>query len=181
MPNLYPNEFNWKWKSIEYSWRSCWHASQILACIQCVGGNGDPKQISQYRFKWLQSDPLPPPHFNIAIVPERRLCPLCSVVTTLSGACLFVYLFSNMISYYWRQCTPNTRYMPCPPESSRWNTESCLYGSAVAHEETEGESLEHWDTGTITWPLHSSPCDPGPAPLLTSQHAARHWAMRCSE
>ena len=85
---------------------------------------------------------------------ERRLCPLCSVVTTLSGACLFVYLISNLISYYWRQCTPNTWYMPCPPESSHWNTESCLYGSAVAHEETEGESLEHWDTDTITWPLH---------------------------
>ena len=34
------------------------------------------------------------------------------------------------------------------------NTESCLYGSAVAHKKTEGESLEHLDTGTITRPLH---------------------------
>ena len=113
---------------------------------------------------------------------QRGDCAHCAVWWQHSVVHVYLFTYSgNMISYYWRQCTPNTRYMPCPPESSRWNTESCLYGSAVAHEETEGESLEHWDTGTITWPLHSSPCDPGPAPLLTSQHAARHWAMRCSE
>ena len=48
MPNLYPNEFNGNLLNIPGDLvdmhRKCW-------LVFSVGGDGDPKQISQYRFK----------------------------------------------------------------------------------------------------------------------------------
>ena len=116
MPNLHPNEFNWNLLNIPGDLVDMHRKSWLVFSVRIGGVMVTP---SRYRFKWLQSDPLLLPHFNIAIVPEWD-CVHCSVGTTLSGACLFVYLFSNMISYYWRQCTPNTWYMVWYMPSSHW-------------------------------------------------------------
>ena len=173
MPNLHPNEFNWNLLNIPGDLvdmhRKCW-------LIFSVGGMVTPSRYHNIGSSDYNLTPSSSPTSTLPLSQSG------TVSTAVWGqhSVVHVYLFTYSVTWYHiiGDNAHQTLGIWYGMASSHWtlNHVCMVLLSLIRRQRGELGSLGHGHHH-----LTSPPCDPGPAPLLTSQHAARHWAMRCSE